>query len=85
MGVVERRPAKLLMLRCLTPRWREPFHVALSSRMWQAYHESRQRGTQSLFEVASTIGLDTRPLSPPGAPPEPQHPKGRPPPRRREP
>ena len=21
--------------------WREPFHVALSSRMWQAYHESR--------------------------------------------
>ena len=74
-----------LILQRPTPRWREPFHVALSSRMWQAYHESRQRGAPSRFEVAPTIGLDTRPLSPPGAPPEAQHTKGRPPPRRREP
>ena len=74
-----------LILQRPTPRWREPFHVALSSRMWQAYHESRQRGAPSRFEMAPTIGLDTRPLSPPGAPPEAQHTKGRPPPRRREP
>ena len=35
--------------------WREPFHVALSSRMWQAYHESRQRGIRHRFVATDLI------------------------------